>query len=175
MADINAGVVRRSARLFEQWREPYGPGFEYREFGKFVGPLAPVRAWWVAATLGSIGLTLRWPAGRALAARFMPRPGEGPSADVMDAGWFRAEFVGFAEDGRTVNGLIAGHGDPGNRSTVRMACESALALALNEAELPGFPERGGLLTPATALGDVLARRLASAGITIHVPDEPAGR
>jgi short subunit dehydrogenase-like uncharacterized protein len=83
--------------------------------------------------------------------------------------------VGFTEDGRMVNGLIAGEGDPGNRSTVRMVCESALALALNETDLPGFPTRGGILTPATALGDVLVRRLRSAGITIRVPDTPAGR
>jgi short subunit dehydrogenase-like uncharacterized protein len=89
----------------------------------------------------------------------------------MDTGWFRAEFVGFTEDDRRVNGLVRGQGDPGNRSTVRMVCESALALALNEADLPA---RGGILTPATALGDVLVRRLRSAGITIRVPDAPAG-
>jgi len=175
MADINMRVVRRSARLFEQWQEPYGPRFEYHEFARFNGPLAAAKAWRAAATLGVLGLMLRWPAGRALAARLAPSPGEGPSEAVMNAGWFRAEFGGFTEDGRTVNGLVAGQGDPGNRSTVRMVCESALALALNEADLPGFPARGGILTPATALGDVLVGRLRSAGITIRVPDVPAGR
>ena len=175
MADINTRVVRRSARLFEQWQESYGPRFEYHEFARFSGPLAAAKAWWSTATLGALGLLLRWPAGRTLAARLAPSPGEGPSEAVMNAGWFRAEFVGFAEDGRTVNGLVASQGDPGNRSTVRMVCESALALALNETDLPGFPARGGILTPATALGDVLVRRLRSAGITIRVPDAPAGR
>jgi len=167
--------VRRSARLFEQWQESYGPRFEYHEFARFTGPLAAAKAWRATVTLGVLGLMLRWQAGRTLAAKLAPSPGEGPSEVAMNAGWFRAEFVGFTEDGQTVNGLIAGLGDPGNRSTVRMVCESALALALNEAELPGFPARGGVLTPATALGDVLARRLRSAGITIRVPDVPAGR
>ena len=175
MADINTRVVRRSARLFEQWQESYGPRFEYHEFARFTGPLAAAKAWRATVTLGVLGLMLRWQAGRTLAAKLAPSPGEGPSEVAMNAGWFRAEFVGFTEDGQTVNGLIAGLGDPGNRSTVRMVCESALALALNEAELPGFPARGGVLTPATALGDVLARRLRSAGITIRVPDVPAGR
>lgn len=168
MADINMGVVRRSARLFEQWGEPYGPGFRYQELAKFRGP---ARAWRGAATLGALALVLRWPAGRALARRFLPAPGEGPSEAVMDAGWFRAQFVGFTADGRTARGLIAGQGDPGNRSTVRMACESALALALDERALPGSPGLGGVLTPATALGDVLARRLSGAGVTIRVPDD----
>jgi short subunit dehydrogenase-like uncharacterized protein len=175
MADINMRVVRRSARLFERWHEPYGPRFEYHEFARFNGPLAAAKAWRAAATLGMLGLMLRWPAGRALAARLAPSPGEGPSETVMNAGWFRAQFVGFTDDGRTVNGLVAGQGDPGNRSTVRMVCESALALALNEADLPGFPARGGILTPATALGNALVRRLRSAGITIRVPDAPAER
>jgi short subunit dehydrogenase-like uncharacterized protein len=175
MADINTRVVRRSARLFEQWKESYGPRFEYQEFAGFTGPLAAAKAWRATATLGALGLLLRWPAGRTLAAKLAPSPGEGPTEAAMDAGWFRAEFVGFTEDGQTVNGLVAGQGDPGNRSTVRMVCESALALALNEADLPGFPARGGILTPATALGDVLVRRLRSAGITIRVPDTSPGR
>ena len=171
MADINTRVVRRSARLFEQWQESYGPRFEYHEFARFSGP---VKAWRATATLGLLGLMLRWPAGRALAAKLAPSPGEGPSEAVMDAGWFRAEFVGLTEDGRMVKGLVAGLGDPGNRCTVRMLCESALALALEESVLPGFPARGGILTPATAFGDVLVRRLRNAGITIQVPHTPAG-
>jgi len=175
MADINMRVVRRSARLFEKWKESYGPRFEYHEFARFAGPLAAAKAWRATATLGALGLMLRWPAGRALAARLAPSPGEGPSEAVMNAGWFRAEFVGFTEVGQTSTGLITGEGDPSNRSTVRMVCESALALALHEADLPGFPARGGILTPATALGDVLVRRLRTAGITIQVPDAPAGR
>lgn len=170
MAEINTGVVRRSARLFEQYHAPYGPGFRYTEYAKFTGALAPARAWVAALSLGAIGAALRFRAGRALVARLAPAPGEGPTGEAMDTGWFRAEFVGFTGDGRTARGVVAGQGDPGNRSTVRMVCESAFTLALNEGELPGFPTRGGILTPATALGDVLVRRLRDAGVTLLVPD-----
>ena len=52
-------------------------------------------------------------------------------------------------------------GDPGYAATAVMLGESALALAFG----PRHSE-GGVLTPATALGDVLVDRLRAAGFTI---------
>jgi short subunit dehydrogenase-like uncharacterized protein len=49
-----------------------------------------------------------------------------------------------------------------------MLCEAALALALQLDELPGGRTRGGLLTPASGLGDVLVQRLRLAGMTLQV-------
>lgn len=83
----------------------------------------------------------------------------------MDHGFFRTDLVGRGEDGRELRCTIRHQGDPGNRATVRFVCESALALAMDGGELPGG---GGVLTPATALGDVLTRRLRAAGVTIEV-------
>ncbi|MBE9008883.1 peptidase dimerization domain-containing protein [Pseudanabaenaceae cyanobacterium LEGE 13415] len=51
-----------------------------------------------------------------------------------------------------IRGLIRDQSDPGNRSTVKLVCESALSLALQSDELPGGQERGGILTSATGLG-----------------------
>ena len=45
-----------------------------------------------------------------------------------------------------------------------MLGESALALVLNRAELP--PSDGGVLTPATGIGDALVTRLRAAGTEI---------
>jgi hypothetical protein len=84
----------------------------------------------------------------------------------MNEGWFSCELVGTAVDGRKVRGLIRDQGDPGNRATVKFVCESVLSLALQTDELPGGQARGGILTPATGLGDVLAERLRQAGMTI---------
>jgi len=39
-------------------------------------------------------------------------------------------------------------------------------LALQTDELPGSQARGGILTPATGLGDVLAERLCRTGMTV---------
>lgn len=98
----------------------------------------------------------------------LPQPGEGPSEKTMNEGWFRCELIGIAEDGRKVRGIIKDQGDPGNRATVKFLCESALSLAVNTDELPGGAGRGGILTPATGLGEVLVRRLKKAGMILEV-------
>jgi len=64
--------------------------------------------------------------------------------------------------------VIRHAGDPGNRATVKFLCEAALALALDAERLPGGSMRGGVLTPATGLGHVLADRLRRAGVTIDI-------
>jgi short subunit dehydrogenase-like uncharacterized protein len=84
----------------------------------------------------------------------------------MDGGSFRCQWVGHSAAGHTVRGHIADQGDPGNRATTKMLCESALALALQLDELPGGRQHGGLLTPASGLGDVLVQRLRVAGMTL---------
>jgi len=55
-------------------------------------------------------------------------------------------------------------GDPGYAATAVMLGESALALALDRDALPASD--GGVLTPATALGDALVTRLRAAGVEI---------
>ena len=99
---------------------------------------------------------------------FLPQPGSGPSEKVMNEGWFRCELLGLGKDGQKVQGVISDQGDPGNRATVKFLCESALSLALNEDELPGGSQRGGILTPSTGLGEVLVQRLRKAGMKIEV-------
>ncbi len=88
----------------------------------------------------------------------------------MNEGWFKCELIGIAEDGRKVRGVIKDKGDPGNRATVKFLCESALCLAEKTEELPGGATRGGILTAATGLGEVLVKRLKNAGMVIEVVD-----
>ena len=45
-----------------------------------------------------------------------------------------------------------------------MISECALALALEREALPWRAQEGGVLTPATAFGDVLVRRLEATGV-----------
>ena len=44
-----------------------------------------------------------------------------------------------------------------------MVSESALSVLLNYNELPEVAKEGGILTPASALGDVLVKRLEHSG------------
>lgn len=166
MGPVNTRVVRRSAAL--TGHEPYAPEFSYQEYLRFG---RGARAALAAATTSVVGMAaqgvLGFAAARRAAAALAPAPGEGPSEQAMDRGSFRCEFVGTGERGRVVRARVAASGDPGNRATTRFVCESALALVLDTAALPGGPRHGGVLTPATAFGDVLVGRLRAAGTTFE--------
>src|SRR5438445_1111591 len=53
MGMANTRIVRRSAGLFEQWNESYGPEFRYQEYQKFPPPMARAKAF---AMLGMLGM-----------------------------------------------------------------------------------------------------------------------
>lgn len=168
MSTINTRVVRRSAALLG-----YADGFAYQEYLR----LGKGSAAALAATGLSIGsftsqAALRWGPIRALAQKMAPPPGVGPSEASMDGGSFRCQWVGHSATGKLVRGVIADTGDPGNRATTKMLCESALALALELDALPGGHQHGGLLTPASGLGDVLVQRLRAAGMTLQADPPP---
>ena len=161
MAPTNTWVVRRSGELFRSWGEPYPDGFTYHEFLKMDPPLAAGKAMAATAALGVFGVAMRVPPLFRLVERLFPKPGEGPSEQQMDSGWFTCELIGRTASGEHVQAHVANRGDAGNRSTVKMVCESALSLALGAST-----SRGGILTPATAFGDRLAMRLRDAGMQI---------
>jgi short subunit dehydrogenase-like uncharacterized protein len=168
MAPINTRIVRRSAALFAQWGEPYGPEFVYQEALRYDPPFARAKAWAGTAAIAAFYGAVKQPTSRRLVMPLLPKPGAGPSAQRMDRGWFTCDLLAIAEDGDHVRGVIAYAGDPGNRATTVLVCEAAMAVAVDGDRLPGGPERGGVLTPATGLGQVLAGRLARAGITIDI-------
>jgi len=168
MGPVNTRIVRRSSALYDQWQEPYGSHFSYQEYLKFDEPLAWLKATGVTAGLALFMGVLQPPQVRSLLQPFLPQPGTGPSEQTMNEGWFSCELIGTAVDGRKMRGLIRDQGDPGNRATVKFVCESALSLALQLDRLPGGQRRGGILTPATGLGDVLIERLRRAGMNVEV-------
>jgi short subunit dehydrogenase-like uncharacterized protein len=169
MAPANTQVVLRSAALWSERGAPYGASFRYEEALAVPGPVA---AGAVTASLALATLALRTRAGRGLLRRLVPAPGQGPSEEAMARGFFRARLVGEADDGRLAVGEVSYDGDAGNRSTVLMLSESALALALDADRLPGQPA-GGVLTPSAALGAVLLERLRRAGMRLTVEPKPA--
>jgi len=170
MGPINTRVVRRTVALSGE--SPFAPGFRYQEYLRFGRGLG--------AALAAAGVGLGTLAGqgalaikpmRRLAAALAPAPGEGPSERAMDGGSFCCELIGVGERGTLQRGCIAGQGDPGNRATTTFACEAALALALDHGGLPGGRAFGGVLTPATAFGAVLAARLRRAGMRVEPRSE----
>jgi short subunit dehydrogenase-like uncharacterized protein len=165
MAQINTRVVRRSAALYESWGEPYGEGFRYQEA---MDCSSRSRALGMTFGLGGFAALLSTSMGRRLVRRLGPKPGEGPSQAKMDGGFFQVRVVIEAHDGTRAFLTMKRKGDPGNRCTVAMLCESALLLAsVSRESLPGGKARGGVLTPATALGLPLAERLRAAEFEIE--------
>lgn len=158
MAGINTRVVRRS-NLLQGFA--YGRDFAYKEVVA-TGPGWGGRARAVALAAASTGGMAALSIGptRAVAARLLPKPGEGPSPEARARGGFRVEFRSTLADGRVFAAEVIGHGDPGYAGTARMLGESGLCLAATEGP-------GGVLTPASAMGDALVERLREAGMTLR--------
>jgi short subunit dehydrogenase-like uncharacterized protein len=168
MAPTNTYVVSRSLALAEAWSHARGT-FTYIEAMRYDPPFARIKAVASSVALGILLELLKRRVTRRVVLPLLPKPGQGPSVETMNRGWFTCELLGITDDGRQQLGMIRYDGDPGNRATTVMVCESALALALDRERLPGGATRGGVLTPATALGDVLVERLRRAGVVIEMP------
>ena len=165
MAVANTRVVRRSAALMEQNQKSYGSNFTFGEHGLFSSKrMARLASYGSILAFIIIGTPLK-----RLVRPFLLKPGEGPSQETQDKGWFRATFVALSEDNERKICSMYGSGDPGYKSTAKLVCESALALA-RSSELPGGNEYGGVLTSAVGLGNVLIERLKKAEIEFKVLD-----
>lgn len=81
-----------------------------------------------------------------------PKPGEGPSKEERETGFYDVLFVAEYPDGRTARLSVKGDKDPGYGSTSKMISETAIALC----ETSGA---GGVTTPGAALGEKLVERL----------------
>ena len=158
MAGPNTAMVRKSSALL-RWKTP-----RVSEHMAVPGPLS--------ALLGLAGLLLGFfllalPPVRALgfALRLLPRPGEGPSRRTRDTGFFHMYCVAEGGGGAPT---VVGHvrsgdaGDPGYKATARMCVEAALCTVKSR----DLCAAGGVLTPASALGDVYVQRLNASGMKL---------
>jgi short subunit dehydrogenase-like uncharacterized protein len=162
MAPFNTRVVRRSNAL-QGWA--YGKRLRYREVMGFgSGYDGPVKAAAVTAGLAALAGGLSFGPTRDLLDRFLPAPGEGPSEESRNRGHFRMEIHGRTASGAQHVAHVAARGDPGYAATAVMLGETALCLARDRERLP---DRAGVLTPATALGEPLADRLRAKGFTLQ--------
>jgi short subunit dehydrogenase-like uncharacterized protein len=167
MAATNAPVVRKSNAVSGY---PYGRQVRYAEVMATKSAFGAVA---VCAGLAALALVVFVKPLRALlfALRVLPKPGEGPSVEVQQKGFFTAQFYALGEAGKE-HLVTRAHfnsgtaGDPGYRATALMSCESALCLALERDKCRS--KEGGVLTTASALGDLLVTRLNNAGMDIGI-------
>lgn len=164
MASYNTRIVRRSNALLNY---SYGRRFRYAEYMSFgPSPLAPAVSALVSATTNAtaaLGYTFFRFLPRRLVERLAPKPGTGPSPEVRERGYYRAETYTTTTTGARYVATISQSGDPGYKATSVMLGECALALALDRDKLPDLH---GVLTPAAAMGDALLARFPAAGISL---------
>jgi len=142
MAVINTKNVHRSNLLMGH---PYGTGFVYDEM-VMVGPD------------GGVGFTdpASLPGGG-------PKPGEGPTKEERERGFFDILFIGVGAGDERVRVAVKGDMDPGYGSTSKMLAETAITLI----RAPDVP--GGVWTPGAALQGALVQRLQNhAGLSFEV-------
>jgi short subunit dehydrogenase-like uncharacterized protein len=166
MAGINTRIVRRSNAINGY---PWGRDFSYSESvlaGK--GVKGWLRARLISAGLKTFVLAASIPVTRALMFKlFLPRPGEGPTAEQRRSGFFNIAFLATDAAGHVLRGKLTGDRDPGYGATSKMLGEMAVCLASDLDPRAG----GGFLTPAVAGGEKLMARLRDhAGISITVID-----
>ncbi len=167
MAVVNTRVVRRSNALMD-WA--YGRGLRYREVMEAGGgPLGAVKAGAVVAGLGGLVAGLSLPPTRLVLDRLLPDPGEGPSEESREKGFFRMEITTTTTSGRRFRCRIGASGDPGYKATAVMLGESGLCLAR---DVDVTPRVAGVLTPATSMGSALTDRLRASGHTYEVHEIP---
>ena len=165
MAGINTRVVRRTNELLNNI---YGDNFEYNEgsiTGK--GPKGLIGATTSGVVTGGMAGMAAFSPTRSILKSFLPKPGEGPSEETMENGFFEIELLGIHPTDRDKDMRVWIHGDkdPGNKSTAKMISESAMALAQDDLSVGG-----GFWTPASAMGDTRINRLPNAGVTFKIMD-----
>ena len=149
MAAINTRNIHRSNMLLDH---QYGHNFKYDEM-MLTGPGEQGEA--IANAVAN---------DKSLGGEDGPKPGEGPTKEERDNGFYDVMFVGQDINGKTHIASVAGTLDPGYGSTSKMIAESALCLVENYDSI-----EGGLYTSAPALGNSLIERLQeNAGLTFKI-------
>jgi len=138
MAPINTKNVHRTNFLLGH---PYGEDFQYDEM--------------MLTSPGEAGKKMAEAATEMMKNPFgakPPKPGEGPSKEERENGFYDVLFIADGPDGESLLYGVKGKYDPGYGSTSRMIAETAITLLSSDAE-------GGVGTPGSFLGEALVDRL----------------
>jgi short subunit dehydrogenase-like uncharacterized protein len=167
MAVINTRIVHRSNALIEGG---YSQHFDYNEAmltGK--GLMGSGIAAGVGVGLGGFAMAVVIPPTRWVMEKFiLPKPGEGPSIDAQEKGFYDLRFYGKTDDGQEIRCKVTGDQDPGYGSTAKMLGQAAACLAQ---DISKDDVQGGFWTPASVFGTQLITRLEKhAGLTFEIID-----
>ena len=169
MAAVNERVIRRSNALLGY---PWGREFRCREVvptDRGVGGVLAAGGIAAGLALGTAAMSVR-PLRAGLQRFVFPDPGDGPSRKEIENGHFTVRVIGrgtTAAGPFTVACEIGAAQDPGYGATAKLLGESAMCLLRDDA---ADSLAGGILTPASGIGDPLADRLRGAGLTVKIDE-----
>lgn len=165
MAAINTRIVHRSNALSGN---AYGENFLYDEAvltGRaFKGRMTAMT---MVAGLGAFmaGAVIK-PARWLMENYMLPKPGEGPSPEAQQKGFYDMRFIGRTDEGKELQVKVTGDRDPGYGSTSKMLGQAGLSLAL---DISKEEKGGGFWTTATMFDDRIYKRLQEyAGLSFDV-------
>ena len=164
MAGFNSRIVMRTNAITDY---RYGIDFKYSEVSSYKKGLSgflKAVVMFIGLVLIQISLKVR-PLLWFLRKFFLPSPGEGPSKEIRDNGFFKLEIIGSMDNIKKIRLTVTGEGDPGYSATAKMITESALSILLNQDRIPKV---SGVLTPAAGIGVVLAERLNDKGFNFSI-------
>ena len=164
MAGFNSRIVMRTNAITDY---RYGIDFKYSEVSSYKKGLSgflKAVVMFIGLVLIQISLKVR-PLLWFLRKFFLPSPGEGPSKEIRDNGFFELEIIGSMDNIKKIRLTVTGEGDPGYSATARMITESALSILLDQDRIPKV---SGVLTPAAGIGVVLAERLNDKGFNFSI-------
>ena len=164
MAGFNSRIVMRTNAITDY---RYGIDFKYSEVSSYKKGLSgflKAVVMFIGLVLIQISLKVR-PLLWFLRKFFLPSPGEGPSKEIRDNGFFKLDIIGSMDNIKKIRFTVTGEGDPGYSATAKMITESALSILLNQDRIPKV---SGILTPAAGIGVVLAERLNDKGFNFSI-------
>ena len=92
------------------------------------------------------------------------KPGEGPSLEERESGFYLIRYIGLGPDGERIGVSVEGDADPGYGSTAKIFGEAIIGLAQDRGG-----RAGGVWTPGALMAaDLLVRLQAHAGVTFTV-------
>ena len=166
MSGVNARVVYRSVQQMHESKAYNFSSFGYSEqssLGKWYAPWSFLLTTKLLLSLAILG-PFAW--FRKLLSWFVPKPGQGPSEESIESGFFRMRVFAENTSGQKEEISCFFAGDPSNKATVFFLVHSSVLLLeleqLNQLASPGFH------TPYTAFGDHLAQRLEQKGYQIDI-------
>ena len=178
---VNPPVILRSVALTKD-ASLFAPDFRYVEASDMASlvpqfalvpraatlPMQWAAAASIAAPLASLSASVSGPlafqrgALRKLIELFAPKPGVGPSEEMLSGSGYAFEVFATSVGGQRFHGRVTAQGHPGYRSTPEMMVSAGVGLARGElGRTPHF----GIVTPATGLGIEAVDAMREAGVS----------